>query len=318
MVNDDNFVCAARTASVRVLCVSRPGCGRSMAVDQGPAGDHEVAYIYGALGCRSNRATTSMGARLATHTADVAAVLRHLGVTKGVRVIGVCAGTPYALHFFSCHPELICTAHLTLVTPWCPIDCPHHKSLFQLAGRGWFGPRSAMGNWMRFASAFSTTFVLRGPADAYKMTSALSTSEQAEFERQCAADQTRAARFVEQLRSHVEAYSLHGTRGDISTCLATEDELDLPAGAIGTIDATRVSIFAAEKDRLISAEATEWFAQRFARSAVALRTFVDASHMGAVQLRTGTWLEAASHDGELQSHESCVWRQGECMLSMLP
>jgi len=51
--------------------------------------------------------------------------------------------------------------------------------------------------------------------------------QRTELSRQCACDATRAARFVAQLRTHLDAYTLEGLRGDIATCLATSNELGL-------------------------------------------------------------------------------------------
>ena len=116
------------------------------------------------------------------------------------------------------------------------------------------------------------------------------------------------------------AYSLHATRGDIATCLATTRELGLPSDALASIGVGRVTVFAADSDKLLTSQAMQWIAERFTGAAVALRTFSDASHMGAVQLRAATWLEAAAGDGELRAldKQACNWHPGECAKSVLP
>jgi pimeloyl-ACP methyl ester carboxylesterase len=251
MVLDDNFVAAAASAGLRVVCVSRPGIGETSPVggcpDASPMQSRSEASGE-AHGCLK-RWSTSVEACLATHCADVAAVLAELGASC-VRIVGICAGTPYALHFYTQHAALVSNVHLTLVVPWVPADCPEHKRLIRLAAQGWLGPHAAIGTLLGVAPAAAGTLFLRGPLDAPSLTKEFTPSERAEFERQCAADDTRAARFVGNLRRHMRAYSLHGVRGDIASSLATQHDLGLPtagasysatAGAgLGSVGASRV------------------------------------------------------------------------------
>jgi len=331
MVLDDNFVAAAASAGLRVVCVSRPGIGETSPVggcpDASPMQSRSEASGE-AHGCLK-RWSTSVEACLATHCADVAAVLAELGASC-VRIVGICAGTPYALHFYTQHAALVSNVHLTLVVPWVPADCPEHKRLIRLAAQGWLGPHAAIGTLLGVAPAAAGTLFLRGPLDAPSLTKEFTPSERAEFERQCAADDTRAARFVGNLRRHMRAYSLHGVRGDIASSLATQHDLGLPtagasysatAGAgLGSVGASRVSIFAADEDKLLSPEAIAWFAGRFAGGDAAVRvtTFDDTSHMGAVQLRAAVWLSAAVKDGNVPSDGEVCWRRGECTRSAEP
>ena len=186
LVCDADFASAATAARLRVLCVSRPGVGDSAPVGEGPDTAFEAPQIYDPLTCRSGSGPTctAVEARLATHAADVAAVLRDLDATSNIRVIGVCAGAPYALAFFTQHPTLVSATHITLVTPWCPGDCPEHKGLVRLAAGGWLGPHAAIGSLLAVAPTLVPAIILRGPGDVQKLAAGLYESERAEFARQ--------------------------------------------------------------------------------------------------------------------------------------
>eukprot|EP00635_Sarcinochrysidales_sp_CCMP3193_P009942 CAMPEP_0118913006 /NCGR_PEP_ID=MMETSP1166-20130328/14002_1 /TAXON_ID=1104430 /ORGANISM="Chrysoreinhardia sp, Strain CCMP3193" /LENGTH=376 /DNA_ID=CAMNT_0006852539 /DNA_START=59 /DNA_END=1187 /DNA_ORIENTATION=+ len=150
----EELATSARKVGLRLVAVDRPGIGGTS--PEGPTTktreDDDATERK-----KTARRSRTVERRLRTHSEDVATVLRALGGSsrRPPRVIGVCAGTPYALHFATTTTTGKTTqssvfrggvAHLTLVTPWVqPYDCEHAWPLARVASQRWFLGRSFAG-----------------------------------------------------------------------------------------------------------------------------------------------------------------------------
>uniref|UniRef100_A0A7S3JXE7 AB hydrolase-1 domain-containing protein n=1 Tax=Aureoumbra lagunensis TaxID=44058 RepID=A0A7S3JXE7_9STRA len=134
---------SARKLGLRLIAVDRPNIGGTSGCgDEAEVIDDDPSDSWG---LNKSKRSRTVSKRLRTHSNDVAAVLRHIGASN-TRVIGICAGTPFALHFIATQAGLASTSHLTLVTPWVqPYDCEYAWSLARVASRRWILGRSFAG-----------------------------------------------------------------------------------------------------------------------------------------------------------------------------
>ena len=155
-LSSPEFLTASAAADCRLIAVDRPGTG-------GTTRPHRP--------CCNKQAISGGAAQrsLATHASDVAAVLLSLNA-RDVRIIGICAGTSFDLHFAAAFPEIVDLSHLTLVTPWISGDCPHNKALVRRSAAGFFGPHSWQGVGLAALRAPLVLRVLRSSLDrAFKL-----------------------------------------------------------------------------------------------------------------------------------------------------
>jgi pimeloyl-ACP methyl ester carboxylesterase len=309
------FVAAAAAVGLIVLAVDRPGI------------DGTSASPRRWLHCA--------GTRLATHSADIACVLRVLGVKARVRLIGVCAGTPFALSFMSSHPEQCDASHLTLVTPWINGECPHNQRIVCKAAAGGFGPHALIGNILILLNLGRIRQIRRASSDeqVVRIATSFSASERAKVERAMELDETMASRIAGAVRSRIATISLGGFAGDIAVCLAPAPTLggasssacrtsssralssachappeacQVPGrGTDGGADeppprVARATVLAACQDALVPFAATSFLCSRLQGEGweVELVACLKSTHEGVHYLRAKQWLQVAGSRGK--------------------
>ena len=246
-ISSPEFAMAAEAAGLRLLAVDRPGTG-------GTTRPHRSCC---------NKLTVPGGAAqcwLATHASDVAAVLSSLSVCN-VRIIGVCAGTPYALHFAAAFPGLVDLSHLT---PWISGDCPHNPWLVRRSAAGCFGPHSWQGVGLVALRALLVLRILRSSLGrAFELASrGLSPSEKAFLARECELDSGRVQRCVDALRHDLRGQTMTGFCGDAAACLASLRRVLSRCGGPHASLPGRITLLAAARDELVPWEATLWLRDR--------------------------------------------------------
>ena len=274
------FVSSAAVVGLTVLSVDRPGIGGTS-----PA---------------PRRWIQCARSRLATHSADVVAVCNSLGIDR-VRLIGVCAGAPFALAFAAAHPTLAECSHLTLVTPWVYGDCPFNQWIVRTAAAGWFGPRTCIGPLLLLTQAVRIHRILfaakRGRVDeaVANATAGFSTSERGLLTRRCALDSSLAPRLVQMLRHDIVSQSEGGFAGDVAVCLSPAKVLQQAGPSVPK----RITVVAAVHDELVPLPATksmcDWL--RAAGATVDLFAFGGGTHAGVHYLRQVQWLQCAASVG---------------------
>lgn len=210
-------------ASLRVVCVNRPG-------KQGT----------------SPTQCEGKNAHLQAVCEDARSVLKELGVGK-VSVLFMCAGTPFAIAFSSCFPELV-TGQAVGVAPWVsPALCPDTTRLFRAASAlpSWF--TSSIGASCQSLGATSlstlpTSFAVSGLESGLSAVErelfAASFPDRAEFVRQVVWMQEEGGGEgcdIEVLLSDyatLEGIDMDGANGSIYLCHGAEDTLVPPAAAI--------------------------------------------------------------------------------------
>ena len=183
---------------------------------------------------------------------------------RDVRIIGICAGTSFALHFAAAFPEIVDLSHLTLVTPWISGDCPHNKALVRRSAAGFFGPHSWQGVGLAALRAPLVLRVLRSSLDrAFKLAAqGFSPSEKAFLARECELDCGRAQRCVDALRHDLRGQTMAGFCGDAAACLASMRRVLSRCGGPHANLPERITLLAAARDELVPWEATLWLRDR--------------------------------------------------------
>jgi pimeloyl-ACP methyl ester carboxylesterase len=203
-VGSAEFVAAANEMDLCCLCVDRPGIGGTTKSPR--------------------RWIDCVRTRLRVHSADVAAVLAAVNKMAGVvRLIGVCAGAPFALAFAAAYPLLIDRSHLTLVTPWVSGECKDNRWIVSRAGSGWFGPHTTVGPLLALVQFPRMRKIVNAPSAEQSLrraTVAFTPSERDLLTRRCRLDETLAARIVAAVRSDLGETSLGAFAGDVAVCLA--------------------------------------------------------------------------------------------------
>ena len=362
----EDVAASAASAGVRLLAVDRPGVGgtspataRSAAARSSGGGPEavepapretegeETVVVREKLQRASGSFDEGDGAwwkysrtvrrRLWTHSRDVAAVLEALGVdgVKGpkARVVGICAGSPYALHFVRAFPDLVDARHLTLVTPWVSPECPSTWGLARLASNRWFFGRSFVGSLLGSLQLGVTIPLLRSlePAEALELLEKKLTDEERaevrvarrtarllaerrasgdgsafpwlledgtpttadEEEASSRDDEALGAKALDHLRVNGDAHNVAALRDDVRVCLSSLEEIDVKPEDLKVASAT---VFAADRDELVLPDAAKWLADRLPNSELVI--FQNASHAGVQTLRRNEWLRAAANDGE--------------------
>jgi len=260
------------------VAVDRPGIGgTSKAMDPG---SEESEWAAGSLWYSYSR---TVRRRLRTHSADTAAVVQSLqdgdsaaGLPAGpVKVVGVCAGTAFALHFVR-HSNA-CHKALTLVTPWVTPECPHCWPMARLAASRWFFGRSLAGYVYGALHLSVAAPILRSltPLQALEaLEDKLTDAERTELERIQRSDARKSndgendwrealgSRALEQLGHNADAHNVSALRDDVRVCLSSLDELEM--GNLEQLDVRRCVVFGGELDELVSPPAVR-FAEKTAR-----------------------------------------------------
>ena len=361
----EDVAASAASAGVRLLAVDRPGVGGTSpatarsAAARSPGGgpeaveaappretEEETVVVREKLRRASGSFEEGDGAwwkysrtvrrRLWTHSRDVAAVLEALGV-DGVRakarVVGICAGSPYALHFVRAFPDLVDARHLTLVTPWVSPECPSTWGLARLASNRWFFGRSFVGYLLGSMQLGVTIPLLRSlePAEALELLEKKLTDEErdevrvgrrrarvlaerkrasgdgdafawpedgtsptADFEEASSRDdEALGAKALDHLRVNGDAHNVAALQDDVRVCLSSLEEIDVKPEDLKVASAT---VFAADRDELVLPDAAKWLADRLPNSELVI--FQNASHSGVQMLRRNEWLLAAANDGD--------------------
>jgi len=196
---------------------------------------------------------------------DAQAVLNDLCLQR-VRLLGSCAGTPYALAFLERHAEHVAGDRVAIGPAWVsPYDC------------------EATSGTLRFASG-APSFLVRGVVALGQSLMSLSSMEAiAEGGDDKLTRQEQALLSIEE-RQRLTAAKVHllnegfSERGNSG---AVRDDADV---CLGTVPKTRtqtklsVCIFAGSCDDMVSLEASEWLANEFPNGM--LRLFPNTSHMG--------------------------------------
>ena len=289
-VGSAEFAAAANEVGLCVLSVDRPGIAGTTASPR--------------------RLSDVVRTRLDVHALDVAAVLQSLGVRSKVRLIGVCAGAPYALSVAAALPSLVDLTHVTLVTPWISGECPTNSWLVRTAAAGWLGPHACIGPLLALMQAprmrriFGTSKLDRAVQMA---TAGFSSSERSLLTRRCALDRHLAKRLIGALRRDVSAHTEGGFAGDVAVCLAPARKLEAGRGkstkgheaGSATSVPRQVTVIAAALDELVPLPATAFLCERLAGAgaSVNLYTCLGGSHTGVQYLRAHEWLRAAVSPG---------------------
>eukprot|EP00930_Biecheleria_cincta_P013531 TRINITY_DN12012_c0_g1_i1.p1 TRINITY_DN12012_c0_g1~~TRINITY_DN12012_c0_g1_i1.p1 ORF type:complete len:378 (-),score=51.79 TRINITY_DN12012_c0_g1_i1:29-1162(-) len=99
----------ARRVGARLICLNRPGMGKTTPAPEGTAGSHLEAHCKDAIAC-----------------------LNHLAYPR-VRVLFLCAGAPFALVFRARYPERT-RGRLVGCSAWVsPTDCPAARLVYRLS-----------------------------------------------------------------------------------------------------------------------------------------------------------------------------------------
>lgn len=249
-VTKSDFVASAAALGLRLICVDRPGIGGTSPVASlGPRADH----------------SRTVRRRLEQHTEDVAFV-----VQGPVKLVGMCAGTPYCLHYARTKQ----IKEVTLVTPWVPPECEHAWSLARAAQNRALGSRS-------FAAFLLAALQLNVAVPLLRLMDVTALVTEAERPK------VRAEQVYESVRENARLHSVQSLTHDIRVCLSTLDEFH------ASFD--KCTVFAGDADDLVNPRAITWLCDKICPTA---RLFVyrSASHAGVQRLRRDDWLRAVKDD----------------------
>lgn len=236
LVTNSDFVASAEALGLKLICVDRPGIG----------GTSPVA----SLGPRAPYSRT-VRRRLEQHTQDVDFV-----VQGPAKLVGMCAGTPFCLHYAKTKG----IKEVTLVTPWVPPECEHAWSLARAAHHRALGSRSA-------AAFLLAALQLHVAVPLLRLTPELQV--------------------YEAVSENAKLHSVQSLTHDIRVCLSPLEEFD------AVFD--KCTVFAGDTDALVNPRAVTWLCDRICPTA-RLFVYRSASHAGVQRLRRDDWLRAVKDD----------------------
>ena len=305
---------SARSANLCLIAVDRPGVGGTSPAARREKTPGDPAHF-----------STTVRARIRAHSEDAAAVLASLGARRA-KVVAICAGTAYALHFVRHFTALVDTAALTLVTPWVSPECPHSWGLAKVAADRWFFGRTWAGYLFGSMQLSFTVPMLTSlsPDQALDVLEnkftpterrAVERARRKRFEHASAANRTGwegrgeddcseedlrdCQRFLigekalTSISCNADAHTVNTIQDDVRVCLSGIEELELDD--MHSLKVGRTLILGADKDEIVKPAALHWLVDRLPNAELLL--FRDASHGGVQVVRRDIWLRLAATDG---------------------
>lgn len=232
-------------ASLKAICVNRPGiAGTSPSED---AADHMNLAIQ-----------------------DVLAVLDKLQIQK-VGILCLCAGTTYALKFYTAHPERT-TRKILGLAPWTlPADCPHSRGLFRFAANRL--PRLTIGRVMSRLEMTMMGLVSKETiAEKIDETCSEAESQRLKEKLSTSSHQQSFPQIIEWMMQDPERNPM-----EVAVCLSSSKDLDLDYKKVDG----QIVIWQGDEDDMAPVQATQWLANQFATPGQVY--FVDkGTHSGAL------------------------------------
>lgn len=216
-------------ASLKAICINRPGiAGTSPSTD---AVDHMNLVVQ-----------------------DVLAVLDKLEIQK-VGILCMCAGTTYALKFYTAHPERT-TRKILSLAPWTlPADCPHSRGLFRFAANRL--PTLTLGKVVGKLEMTMMGFVSRETI-ALKIDETCSEEESQRLKEKLS-NSSHQQSFLQIVEWMMQTPERNGM--EVAVCLSASKDLGLDYKQVDG----QVVIWQGDEDHMAPVEATRWLANQFAK-----------------------------------------------------
>mmetsp|Transcript_7332 Transcript_7332/g.15202 ORF Transcript_7332/g.15202 Transcript_7332/m.15202 type:complete len:308 (+) Transcript_7332:103-1026(+) len=239
------FHAPAVAASLRLICVNRPGKGRTSRAEANDPEAHTTTACH-----------------------DAVAVLDALGVQQA-SLLFMCAGTPFALALATARPERI-TGRLMGVASWVlPGDCSAAKALYRVG--------AALPSWLvspivagACASINGTVSLLPQSTLASAFKSDLKAGEREAFD----AAFPDAAAFAGKFAWMQEESG--GESKDMAVLLGTSGDVGVDYGSISG----QVLLHHGEEDTMVPIVGVEWMAEQM--PSATLQRLEQCSHSGAL------------------------------------